>query len=143
VIGGDDTEPDPNHVPEDIALDCEEHFGGTFGVMQPTGDRWADGSIDRIAGSAWMGRDWCLTANKGAGPLYPEFQHMHVDEALKGAAEKMRVYWMRRDLVHLHRHFMRVSDDLTAKAVFAEAPTHLVRWNTRNTGTNRRLSLGD
>jgi hypothetical protein len=64
ACAGDDTEPDPNHTAEEIAIQCKMHFYNhllpaegppqplrpqgsnlwteTFGVMQPTGDRWGD-----------------------------------------------------------------------------------------------------
>ncbi len=55
VTGGDDVEPDPNHSAEEIAKECSWHFlkedyrdagePGTFGVMQPTGDRWGEHDI--------------------------------------------------------------------------------------------------
>ena len=112
VTGGDDTEPEPNKRADVIAAECNEHFNGTYGVMQPTGDRWGGergGSayIDRIAGSPWLGREWCLRAHKGAGPLHPDFFHMFVDEALLHAAASQGVFWQRRDLTHYHRHWAR------------------------------------
>jgi hypothetical protein len=128
VTGGDDTEPDRAHDPDSIVKECEEHFGGTFGVMQPTGDRWADGSIDRIAGSPWMGREWCERANGGAGPLWPEFTHMFVDQCLMDTAKRCGVFWQRRDLIHLHRHFMRKNESLDVNRV--NPPAHLVKWNS-------------
>jgi hypothetical protein len=64
VVGADDIHPDPNHSPEEIADHCSEYFDDkhlvrcedgdnfyrsmtanqaqTFGVMQPTGDRWGE-----------------------------------------------------------------------------------------------------
>jgi hypothetical protein len=142
VTGGDDTLPDPNHTADEIAAQCTEHFGGpfanhghnrpqnTFGVMQPTGDRFAGGCIDRIAGSPWIGREYCLRANQGKGPFWPEFTHMFGDEALKRTAEKLGVYWARPDLIHFHNHFMRESDSRDSRAVKKEIPPHLVQWNT-------------
>lgn len=126
VTGGDDTTPDPVKHADIIARECSRHFGkcdildhgdaenlfGTYGVMQPTGDRWGEDKngvahIDRIAGSPWLGREWCLKAHKGAGPLHPDFFHMFVDEALRGAAVAQGVYWERRDLTHYHDHWTR------------------------------------
>lgn len=129
VIGGDDTEPDI-HPPDLIAAECEAYFGGTFGVMQPTGDRFADGSIDRIAGSPWIGREWCERANGGAGPLWPEFTHMFVDDCLQQTAIRCNVFWQRRDLIHLHHHFRRRDGSLTSPATHSAPPAHLKRWNT-------------
>lgn len=140
VTGGDDTEPDPNHAPEEIAEECEEHFAtltlrsghydqdATFGVMQPTGDRWACGSIDRIAGSPWMGREFCRRMYGGQGPLFEGYRHMFEDEELQCVAEMLGVFWQRRDITHLHRHFMRRGDSLDAVAT--PPPPHLVKWNT-------------
>lgn len=109
AIGGDDTYPD-NHTPGDIARECTEHFGGTFGVMQPTGDRWADGSIDRICGSPWLGREFCERMYGGKGPLCDEYRHMFADEELFELAVKLDVLWQRRDLTHFHNHFCRVEN---------------------------------
>ncbi len=146
VTGGDDTLPDPKHTAEELAEQCCLHFGNialrlpremiqkgdaTFGVMQPTGDRFAGGCIDRIAGSPWLGREWCLRANGGSGPFWPEFTHMFGDECLKRTAEKLGVYWARPDLVHKHNHFQRRDDAIDAPAVGRPIPPHLVKWNTR------------
>lgn len=117
VIGGDDVEPDLNHSAEEIARECREHFAGTFGAMQPTGDRWGENDrhlgkrgsayIDRVCGSAWLGREFCRRVNRGNGPLWPEYFHMSVDEELQCVAQRLGVLWQRRDLVHLHRHWGR------------------------------------
>lgn len=152
VAAGDDTEPDPNYSAEEIALQCAVYFkdlqvrhgepfgSGTFGVMQPTGDRWGDhadthefnswterdplrcrlcgnpeGSpkhmvgayIDRVCGSPWLGREFCLRINQGNGPLWPEYFHMGVDEELQAVALKYGVLWQRRDLTHHHQHWGR------------------------------------
>ena len=136
VAGGDDVFPDPNHTAEEIAAQLRAHFAGlaciqhrscgcetcrertcTFGVMQPTGDRFAGGSIDRICGSPWMGREFCKRINQGHGPLWPEYTHMWVDEELQHVAIKYGVFWQRPDLIHLHRHFQRESDALDSPAL--------------------------
>ena len=148
VAGGDDTEPDPNHTADEIARECSEHFVRcnvdflkteeeqplksvkTFGVMQPTGDRFASGSIDRIAGSPWLGREWCLRANQGQGPFWPEFVHMYGDECLMRTAEILGAYWRRPDLIHFHNHFMRASDAIDSPAIQKPIPAHLVEWNS-------------
>lgn len=148
VTGGDDTEPDQVHIPEQIAAECSRHFAGTFGIMQPTGDRFAGGSIDRIAGSPWIGRDWCQRANGGGGAFWPEFTHMFGDECLKRTAEKLGVYWMRPDLIQLHHHFMRETGALDSKAVPRSTPAHLLKWNGRAhweemQGIFRRLEAQD
>ncbi len=103
----------------------------TFGVMQPTGDRFAGGSIDRIAGSAWMGREWCLRINQGKGPLWPEYFHMFEDEELQNVATKLGVFWQRPDLIHKHMHFQRESDAIDSPAVAKPVPPHLVYANSK------------
>lgn len=110
VAGGDDTLCDQTHSPEQIAVDCTEHFNGTFGVMQPTGDRWAEGSIDRICGSPWMGREFCRRMNGGAGPFWPEYRHFFLDEEMQHVTIKLGVLWQRRDIIHRHDHFCRVGE---------------------------------
>jgi len=126
VAAGDDTLPDPNKRADEIALECNDHFASvladkspgvpifrnsyTFGVMQPTGDPWSDRRgriIERIAGSPWLGREWCLRANQGKGPLWPGFFHMWADEALQIVAQQLGVFWQRPDLTHHHAHWGR------------------------------------
>ena len=143
VLGGDDTDPDPNKRADEIAAECADYFGqvtsperhdreltSTFGVMQPTGDRYAGGSIDRIAGSPWIGREFCERAYGGNGPLWHEYRHMFEDQELRDVAEKLGVYWARLDLTHLHHHFMRASSDINAQAVSKPIPPHLIEANS-------------
>lgn len=125
VGGGDDTDPDQTIRADDIGFECLWHFcnkepfsdAATFGVMQPTGDRfgadepWAIATypdapayIDRICGSPWIGREFARRMNQGIGPLWPEYQHMHADEELQCVAQKLGVLWQRRDLTHFHNH---------------------------------------
>lgn len=136
VIGGDDTWPDPNKSAEDIARECREHFqrkqhrkrtwgGATFGVMQPTGDRFAEGQIDRICGSAWIGREFAQRVNLGNGPLWPEYTHMFVDEELQNVAIKYGVLWQRPDLVQFHKCYARESDAIDSPAIAARWPSHI------------------
>ena len=152
IAAGDDTEPDPNKSAEEIAAECVDHFSGpgftpsrltsmvrnTFGVMQPTGDRWHEGvggfenaPIDRVCGSAWYGREYCRRMYQGTGPLFPGYRHMFVDEEAQEVALKMGVLWQRRDLVQKHRHWGRGETD---KAVIelkpGTIPPHLEQWNT-------------
>lgn len=138
VTGGDDYFPDPNKRADEIANECREYFAGrgpakrfdastvemtvdafelsrTFGVMQPTGDRWGErngiATIDHIAGSPWMGREFCRRMYHGAGPLYNGFYHNFADEHLQRVAEKLGVFWQRRDLKQEHRHWARPRGD--------------------------------
>lgn len=139
IAAGDDTEPDPDHSAEEIAYQCVKYFGSfarnveqysTFGVMQPTGDRFAGGSIDRIAGSAWYGREYCKRVNGGRGPLWPEYRHMFVDSEAQCVAEKLGVFWHRPDLIHLHHHFTRASDALDSGTKPTQIPSHLLDANS-------------
>lgn len=111
VGGGDDYIPDLAHRAEEIGRQCTEHFGGTFGVMQPTGDRWGPSPskayIDGIAGSPWMGREWCRRMYGGRGPMFPGYHHMFGDEELQCVAIKLGVFWQRRDLIQFHDHWGR------------------------------------
>lgn len=140
VTGGDDTEPDPNRWADEIALECSVHFAElhalrpipsrisneTFGVMQPTGDRWGENEpwnrlhyptqpayIDRICGSPWMGRTFCERMYGGNGPMWPEFWHMFNDEHMQEVCLKLGILWQRRDLTHHHHHAQR--NPMTAK----------------------------
>jgi hypothetical protein len=121
VTGGDDYYPDLNHSAEEIARSCSDYFRHTaFGVMQPTGDRWGEkrlpngqleATIDRIAGSPWMGREFCRRMYHGAGPLYNGYYHNFADEELQCVAQKLGVFWQRRDLIQEHRHWARPRGD--------------------------------
>lgn len=110
VCAGDDTWPDPNLGPEEIAAQLTAHFGGTFGVCQPTGDVWADHMgriIERIAGSPWLGREWCLRINQGEGPWWSQYHHNWADQELQEVATRLGCFWQRRDLQHFHDHPLR------------------------------------
>jgi hypothetical protein len=126
VGGGDDTDPDPTERADVIALQCVRRFGGirdennTFGVMQPTGDRWgadepwakamfpeAPAYIDRICGSPWIGREFARRVNQGKGPFWPEYRHMFADEEFQCVAQRLGVLWQRPDLIHMHHHPLR------------------------------------
>jgi len=105
VTGGDDIFPDPNHSGPSIAAECTAHFGGTFGVMQPTGDPWAH--PDRICGSPFMGREFCRRMYGGRGPWCEAYPHMWGDEEMHDICLARGILWNRPDLAHYHRHFQR------------------------------------
>lgn len=112
VFGGDDILPDPKRRAEDIALEFVEHFKGTFGVMQPTGDPWMpdkDGvpASARICGSGWYGRDWIARAYGGRGPTWPDYHQFFADEEVQQVALRLGVFWQRPDLTQLHLHWSR------------------------------------
>ena len=136
VVGGDDIFPDLAHNPETVEREFFEHFGGTYGVMQPTGDRWGSdpkqpnyaGSAyaDRVASSAWIGREFCERAYNGNGPLWPEYFHMFVDEELQAVAEMLGVFWQRPDITQMHRHWAREGKPMPEFLTAANSPQH---WN--------------
>ena len=138
VVGADDILPDPNHMAETIAAQCTMHFSGTFGCMQPTGDRWgSDASmpncrpdrvayIDRVCGSPWLGREFVMTMYEGNGPYFPAYSHMGVDEELQEVAEMLGVLWQRPDLTHLHNHWARERRKMPDYLKEANSPQH---WN--------------
>lgn len=144
VIGGDDVFPDTTKRADEIAAECEGYFRNkhtsvdlrTFGVMQPTGDRWHEGRggfknapIDRVAGSAWIGREFALRTYGGNGPLWPGYFHNFVDEELQCVAEKLGVFWQRRDLTQKHLNWARGETD--QELVDAERiPEFLTRANS-------------
>ncbi len=152
IAAGDDVFPDANHTAEEIAAECRDHFfqvecdrgpgapqsieaAETFGVMQPTGDRWQEdknGSalIDRVCGSAWIGREFARRMYQGNGPFWPEYEHMFVDEHLQNVALKLGVLWQRRDLIHFHAHALRPTDGRRV-ANISELPEFLKPWNTK------------
>jgi hypothetical protein len=117
IAAGDDIQPDLNFTPDRIANECEEYFAGTFGVMQPVADRYGENEmhmgargsayVDRVCGSAWIGREFARRVNRGRGPLWPEYFHMGVDEELQAVATKLGVLWQRRDLIQYHQHWAR------------------------------------
>ncbi len=165
VTGGDDYEPDMSTTPDEIARQCAQHFivapmmkakgdyaalvkglhspiEPTFGVMQPTGDRWGDtpatralfgenrgAYIDRIAGSPWMGREWVKRVYGGNGPMCADYFHMYADEELLEVATKLGVYWPRRDLIQLHQHWGRKPEGEYATA--KDIPDFLQQVNTQ------------
>jgi hypothetical protein len=107
VTGGDDMLPDCSKRPEELATECTQHFKGTVGIMQPTGDRHlvdkgGKCSAERACVSPWLGRDWCLRANTGQGPFHPGYFHCFVDEELQDVASRLGRLWHRPDVNQFH-----------------------------------------
>lgn len=108
VTGGDDVFPDPDKDPAEIAEECSQHFDGILGVMQPTGhrymvDREGRCAAERVCVSPWMGREWCLRAYQGQGPLWPPLRWEYVDEDLHEVAKMHGRLWHRPDIVQRHQ----------------------------------------
>jgi hypothetical protein len=163
VSAGDDVEPDQGHAPEDIARECEAHFAPSalmitahpsFGVMQPTGDRWLEdhyrkqfpdepAHIDRICGSPWIGREFCQRINQGLGPWWPEYFHMFNDEEMQNVTKRLGILWQRRDLTHMHKHWARsarpTSNDMPKFLERANSPEN---WNAMKAIYDARKAAG-
>lgn len=107
VLIGDDVYPDENmsHV---IGDQFVRHFGGTFGVMQPTGDRY--GCIDQAAVCPWIGAEYIKAAYKGNGPYWEGYYHYYCDAELQEAAKMLGVFQQRRDLCQYHDHWGRKNE---------------------------------
>lgn len=161
VSGGDDIWPDAGQEPEKIAEECGEHFweasvargGGykfgkgnvvtheqsaTFGVMQPTGDRWgADPKqpnccgtayADRVCGSPWMGREFIQRINGGAGPFWEGYTHMFPDEEMQAICQRLGILWQRPDLTQKHMHWGREYRPMPSYLKAANSPAHWDRY---------------
>ena len=171
VGGGDDMEPDPEYDPGAVTLENEDYFrdlncdyterGATFGVMQPTGDRWGESDpwakiqypsapayIDRICGSPWLGREFCRRINQGRGPFWPEYFHMFVDEELQNVAQRLGVLWQRRDLTQKHNHWARQDRKESRTYMGPLPPEHLkealskAHWDEAKALFERRKAVG-
>lgn len=126
----------------------------TFGVMQPTGDRWGENPkhhrpemrsayIDRVCGSPWMGREFCRRINGGNGPLWSEYRHMYEDEELYDVAMKLGILWQRPDLIHYHEHWGRKPDATTDDMPeFLKAANSTEEWNKAKALYERRRAAG-
>jgi hypothetical protein len=103
--GGDDVDPVANMTAEQIAAECTAHFKGTFGVMQPGGDKWC--TPNTFCGSPWMGREFCRRMYGGHGPFSEAYFHMYGDNEMFEVAQKMKILWVREELTHYHHHWQR------------------------------------
>lgn len=112
ITGGDDIYPDPSTDPQQLGKEFIEHFKGTFGVMQPTGDVWmlddeGRGAAERVCGSPWMGAEFCKRMYGGNGPLFEGYYHFYEDEELQEVVSKLGVLWQRKDISQEHKHWSR------------------------------------
>ena len=133
IAAGDDTDPDPTRRAAEIARECSDYFLGSFGVMQPTGDPWSDNAgriIERIAGSPWLGREWCFRAYGARGPLWPGYTHCFADEELQLVAQRLGVFWQRPDLTHLHHNWARPKPGGPPFGAHADMPEFLADANS-------------
>lgn len=114
VAGGDDMLCDPT-APAVIADQCLRHFGGSLGVMQPTGDPLGTDSngvpaAARICGSPWMGREFIEKWGGGGRPFFEGFNHFFCDELLCRQLQACGLLWQRPDLTHWHNHWHRTGE---------------------------------
>lgn len=107
VSGGDDMLPDPNKRASEIACEMLEHFGGSFGVMQPQGDGYL--GARHYCGSPWIGREFARRMYGGTGPMHREYHHNWADNELFWVAKGMGLLWARDDLAQRHEHFSRAN----------------------------------
>ena len=110
IAAGDDMYPDKHFTAYDLRRQFLDHFKGTFGVMQPYGDKFgsmACPECEQICGSAWLGRDFRNKINRGKGPMWEEYWHMYADTELYQVAKKHNCLWIRDDLVQYHQHRLR------------------------------------
>lgn len=107
IFGGDDYWPDPAWDAEEVKTTIESHFGGTLGVMQPTGDRYGNGYIDTAAASPWIGREFADRAYEGNGPFRQDYHHFYADTELQDVATLLECFWQRPDIKQEHKHWSR------------------------------------
>lgn len=105
VAGGDDMLPDPTARASEIADQFLDHFGGTFGVMQPTGDDFE--ATRTICGSPWLGRDWMRRMYRGTGGLCDAYHQQWADDELYWVSRCAGRFQDRPDLTQHHDHFLR------------------------------------
>lgn len=148
ICAGDDIWPDPTKRADEIGQECIDYFEeprngswveGTFGVMQPTGDRWGEdysypeghplrgAYIDRVAGSAWYGREYCERMYGGVGPLCESYTHMFVDQEARDVAVSLGVYWERCDLTQMHVHWQRTGSAMPGYLAIPNSQHHWVQ----------------
>lgn len=123
VGGGDDLFPATTKRAAEIEAEFIDHFNGTLGVMQPSGDSHDKKIYETCAVSPWMGREFCERANQGKGPLHEGFVHFWVDRELYEVAKRLGILWLRPDLSQEHRHWL---------ALGIPRPDHLKPWAARN-----------
>jgi hypothetical protein len=119
ITGGDDVFPDRTKRADEIAAECTAHFGGTFGVMQPAGDKYGALEDKSAAVSPWLGRDFRQRVNGGNGPYWEDYRHFYSDTELAAVATRLGCMWWRDEIVQFHDHWIRKGE---------RVPEHLVKW---------------
>jgi hypothetical protein len=102
--------------------------------------KWHDkGYADKVAGSAWVGREFCERTYGGEGPFWHEYWHMFADKEIGEVAELLGVFWQRPDLEHYHNHWMRQGKPVPEFLKEASGPSH---WGRYSTLFNQRKQAG-
>ncbi len=110
ATGGDDITPDPTRDAATIGRELSEHFGGTFGVCQPSADRWAwdkDGTRSPIAYAPIIGADFARRWNCRMGAFWPSYFQWFSDDELCRVTTAADLLWERPDLMFYHDHVSR------------------------------------
>ena len=122
VCISDDIHPSKEETPDEIRRKFLERFPDTFGVMQPTGDKF--GSIDICCPCPWVGRAFINEAYGGNGPYNIDYFHYYSDKEIMDVAILMGAFQARNDLTQYHDHWQRCKQ---------KRPKHLQhaleRWN--------------
>lgn len=117
VCAGDDIHPTEGEAMEVIREEFLDTFPDSFGVMQPTGDRF--GSIDDCCPSPWVGRAFIEQAYEGKGPYNEDYFHYFCDQEIQEVAVKLGAFQQREDLSQYHDHWQREEGD--------KRPPHLMK----------------
>ena len=105
VCAGDDIYPSQEESPIMIREKFLERFPDSFGVMQPTGDRF--GSIDLCCPCPWVGRKFIEEAYKGDGPYWEGYFHYFSDEEIQNVATLLGCFQQRPEISQYHDHWQR------------------------------------
>jgi len=119
VIGGNDLYPDQNKTAYEIESEFKEHFGGTFGLMSPTGDRY--GLIDEAAVCPWIGSEYIDKMYDGKGPYYEGYYHYFCDGELQDVAALNGTFLQRLDISQYHDHWSRNQEQRPDHLIHAKA----------------------
>jgi hypothetical protein len=102
VTGGADIDPDPQRTAQQIAAECYDHFGGTYGVMQPVGDPYGALEIQSACVSPWLGLRW-----RQRHRMHEGYYHFFADTELAEVAGGLNRLWWNHDITQFHDHWMR------------------------------------
>lgn len=121
VCAADDIYPSEDRSPCEIQAEFLQVFPDTYGVMQPTGDRF--GSIDIVCPCPWLGRAFINESYSGKGPWNPEYFHYFCDAEIQDVATLQNAFIQRPDISQYHDHWQREKG--------GTRPEHLMRAKAR------------